>query len=60
MLWRYTDETIEAADGVLHRPNCDEVAVVAHRHPAGSSMARDVAPQECWVCRPELEVVLGV
>lgn len=60
MLWRFTDETIEDEDGVLHQPDCEQAAAVADRHPAGSSMRRDVAPRECWSCRPELEIVLGV
>ena len=60
MLWRFQDETIEDSDGVLHRPTCTELAGVTDRHPAGSSVRRDIAPRECWACRPDLEIVLGV
>ena len=63
MLWRFTDETIEDTDtGTLHRLACvelDRTHELDH-HPAGSSVRREVAPRECWSCRPELELVLGV
>ena len=62
MLWRFVHETVEDSDGKLHRIGCRELADAAERdrHPEGSSIRCDVAPRECWSCRPELELVLGV
>ena len=60
MVWRFKHETIEDTAGVLHRPDCLERSDEVERHPAGSSIRRDVAPRECWSCRPEVELVLGV
>ena len=63
MLWRFTDETVEdTAIGMLHRQHCAEIDHTHELdvHPAGSSVRRDVAPRECWSCRPETELVLGV
>jgi hypothetical protein len=63
MLWRFTNETIEdTATRMLHRQYCGEIDHThpLDVHPAGSSVRRDLAPRECWSCRPEIELVLGV
>jgi hypothetical protein len=63
MLWRFADETIEDTETqTLHRPGCRELdgASEVDPHPAGSSITRDLAPRECWSCRPEIELELGV
>jgi len=63
MLWRFEDETVEdTAIGMLHRKHCGEIDHTHELdvHPAGSSIRRDVALRECWACRPEIELVLGV
>ena len=63
MRWRFPQETLEEiGSGVLHRPECRELDTSAALdvHPAGSSVERDVAPRECWSCRPELDLLLGV
>jgi len=35
-------------------------AVEVIEHPAEAELRRDAAPQECWYCRPAIELVLGV
>jgi hypothetical protein len=62
MLWRFTHETIEDANGKLHRVGCEELEAgpVRDRHPEGSSVRYDLAPRECWSCRPQLELVIGL
>jgi hypothetical protein len=60
-LWIVTEDTVEQA-GTLHRPRCptlDEAAEV-ERHPAGVAIRRKIAPKECWICEPAVEMVLGV
>jgi hypothetical protein len=62
MLRRFNHETVEDADGKLHHVGCKELeaAPVRDRHPEGSSVRCDLAPRECWSCRPELDLMLGV
>jgi len=63
VLWRFTDETVEVtATQTLHRPGCSQLddAGETEPHPAGSSIRRDVAPRECWSCRPEIDLEVGV
>ena len=63
MRWRFADDTLEDLEaGVWHRPDCDEIQpeAVLVMHPIGSSVARDVAPRQCWTCQPEVHMVIGV
>ena len=63
MLWRFTHDAVEDTDiGMLHRPTCGEIghAHALDQHPAGSSVRREFALRECWACRPQIELVLGV
>jgi hypothetical protein len=61
--WQFVEDTVEdTGSGMLHLPAYrtldPDVPLVVH--PAGSWVERDVAPQECWTCRPEMFLVLGV
>jgi hypothetical protein len=62
MLWKFAHETVEDQAGRMHRPGCKRLATTPEieRHAAGTALRRDIAPQECWACRPQLEMVLGV
>jgi hypothetical protein len=62
LLWRFAHDTVEDDTGTLHRLGCERLADARKRdrHPDGSSIIPEVAPRECWSCRPELELVLGV
>jgi hypothetical protein len=63
MRWRFSHDTVEdLLTSTWHRPGCGEFApqAVTVRHPARSSVARDVAPRQCWTCQPEVDIVIGV
>jgi hypothetical protein len=63
MRWKFTHDTVEdLTANTLHRPGCDELEpeTPVETHPSGSAVARDVAPRQCWTCRPDIEMVLGI
>jgi hypothetical protein len=55
--WRLTHDTVEAADGVLHRPACG--AAVGQVLEAGVVLELFVAPATCSRCWPDLAVELS-